>query len=240
MQIPENLIKSLKYAEKVCVLTGAGISAESGIPTFRSNGESAVWKGLPFDQISSARMVKEDLDAVWEWFDYRRGLYKECQPNPAHFALAQWQDRFKDFTLITQNVDGLHERAGSKNVLELHGNINHAKCENCGEIYKMNAEDVPHKPTHCVKCQTKLRPDVVLFGEMLPLEAFQIAEEKSRNCDLFFIIGTSALVYPAAGLAEIAKFSGAKLVEVNPDETQMTAFCNYSLRGKAGEILPIL
>ncbi len=230
----------IKDSQKVCVLTGAGISAESGIPTFRGGGNSAVWKGMPFEQISSAQMVREDLDAVWEWFDFRRGIYKECQPNAAHFALAKWQDRFTGFTLITQNVDGLHERAGSRDVIELHGNINHAKCENCGKIYRMNADDVPHQPTHCEICQTKLRPDVVLFGEMLPFEAFQKAEQKSRECDLFFIVGTSALVYPAAGLAEIAKFAGAKLIEINPEETPMTNFCDYSFRGKAGEILPNL
>ncbi|CAN5738704.1 NAD-dependent deacylase [soil metagenome] len=240
MEIPETLITLLKRAEKVCALTGAGISAESGIPTFRSGGISGVWKGMPFDQISSEKMIREDLDAVWEWFDYRRGLYQECQPNAAHFTLAEWENRFEDFTLITQNVDGLHERAGSINILELHGNINHSKCENCDQIYKMNAEDVPHEPTHCKDCQTKLRPNVVLFGELLPIETFQTAEIKSRECDLFFIVGTSALVYPAAGLAEIAKFSGAKLVEVNPEETPMTAFCDYSLRGNAGGILPLL
>ena len=114
MKIPEKLSENFKTAKRICALTGAGISAESGIPTFRGGGESAVWKGMPFDQISSAQMVREDLDAVWEWFDYRRGLYKDCQPNAAHFALAEWQNRFEDFTLITQNVDGLHERAGSK------------------------------------------------------------------------------------------------------------------------------
>lgn len=230
----------IKDTQKICVLTGAGISAESGIPTFRGGGNSVVWKGMPFEKISSAQMVREDLDAVWEWFDFRRGIYKDCQPNAAHFALAEWQDRFADFTLITQNVDGLDERAGSRNVIELHGNINHAKCENCEKIYRMKAEDVPHQPTHCQNCQTKLRPDVVLFGEILPFEAFQKAEQKSRECDLFFIVGTSAIVYPAAGLAEIAKFSGAKLIEINPEETPMTSFCDFSLRGKAGEILPNL
>lgn len=233
----EKLSRLLETAKRICVLTGAGISAESGIPTFRGSGNSVVWKGMPFEQISSARMIKEDLDAVWEWFDYRRGIYKNCQPNAGHFALADWQNRFEDFTLITQNVDGLHERAGSENVLELHGNINHAKCENCSEVYKMNAEDVPHKPEICQNCETKLRPDVVLFGEMLPIEAFEKAEQKARNCELFFIIGTSALVYPAAGLAEIAQYSGAKLIEINPEETPMTDFCDFSIKGKADEIL---
>ena len=234
-----NLLNELlENAKSVCVLTGAGISAESGIPTFRGGGSSAVWKGMPFDRISSAEMVKTDLDAVWEWFDHRRGIYGKCEPNAGHFALADWQNRFADFTLITQNVDGLHERAGSENVLELHGNINHAKCENCGKVYKMNSQDVPHKPETCENCVAKLRPDVVLFGEMLPVEAFEKAERKAKSCDIFFIVGTSALVYPAAGLAEIAKYSGAKLVEINPEETTMTDFCDFSFRGKAGEILP--
>lgn len=237
--IPVKLQEKFNSAKSVCVLTGAGISAESGIPTFRGGGNSAVWKGMPFEQISSARMVKENLDAVWEWFDYRRGIYSDCQPNAGHLALAAWQNRFADLTLITQNVDGLHERAGSKTILELHGNINHSRCENCGKIYQMNAADVPHKPVNCEICQTKLRPAVVLFGEMLPAEVFRRAEEKSRKCELFFIIGTSALVYPAAGLAEIAKISGATLIEVNPEETPLTSFCNFSLRGNAGEVLPL-
>ncbi len=236
INISAKLKNKLQIIKKVCVLTGAGISAESGIPTFRGGGESAVWKGMPFEQISSARMVKEDLDAVWEWFDYRRGLYKECLPNPAHIALVGWQELFEDFTLVTQNVDGLHERAGSKNVIELHGNINHAKCEKCEKIYKMDVEDVPHKPTHCENCQTKLRPDVILFGEMLPIGAFEKATQKAANCDLFFVIGTSSLVYPAAMLPEIAKQNGAFLVEVNPEETPLTKFCDESFRRKASGI----
>jgi NAD-dependent deacetylase len=226
-------------AEKVCVLTGAGVSAESGVPTFRGGAGAAVWKGMPFDQISSARMVRENLDEVWEWFDYRRGVLKNCEPNAAHFALAAWQDRFADFTLVTQNVDGLHHRAGSREVLELHGNINRSSCANCEKRFEMNAEDVPHRPEICDECGAPVRPDVVLFGEMLPVDAFLKAEQKARECDLFFVVGTSALVYPAAGLAEIAKFSGARLVEINPEATPMTGFCDEVLRGKAGEILPL-
>ncbi len=240
MQISDEIKQKFSNANSICVLTGAGISAESGIPTFRSGGESAVWNGMPFEQISSARMVKEDLDAVWDWFDHRRGLYKKCLPNPAHIALVEWQKLFDGFTLVTQNVDGLHERAGSEDVIELHGNINHAKCENCESVYKMDIEDVPHKPTHCENCQTKLRPNVVLFGEMLPVAAFEKATLKAAGSDLFLIVGTSALVYPAAGLAEIARSNGAYLVEVNPEETPMSDYCNESLRGKAGEILPLL
>jgi NAD-dependent deacetylase len=238
MMVFNKLKGKINKKNNICVLTGAGISAESGIPTFRGGGESVVWKGMPFEEISSARMVREDLDAVWEWFDFRRGLYKECLPNPAHFTLADWQDKFRDFTLVTQNVDGLHERAGSKDVIELHGNINQAKCEKCGKIYKMKIEDVPHKPTDCEDCQTKLRPNVVLFGEMLPVGAFEKATLKAANCDIFFIIGTSALVYPAAGLAEIARSNNAFLVEINPEKTPMSDYCDETLQGKAGEVLP--
>ena len=238
MKVPGRLSEIFQKAKKVCVLTGAGISAESGVPTFRGGGDSAVWKGMPFDQISSARMVRENLAEVWEWFDYRRGILQKCQPNAAHLALARWQDEFEGFTLVTQNVDGLHTRAGSREVLELHGNINRSYCLNCQKRFQMKAEDVPHKPETCDECNTDVRPDVVLFGEMLPFGIYQKAEQKARECDLFFVIGTSALVYPAAGLAEIAKFSGAFLVEVNPEETPMTGFCDFTLRGKAGEILP--
>ena len=240
MKISSQLRKLLDSGKRICVLTGAGISAESGVPTFRGGGNSAVWKGMPFDQISSARMVRENLPEVWEWFDYRRGVLAKCQANAAHFALAEWQGKFEDFTLVTQNVDGLHTRAGSSEVLELHGNINRSICTNCAKKFQMNAEDVPHKPEICDECGGNVCPDVVLFGEMLPLEIFQKAEQKARECELFFIVGTSALVYPAAGLAEIAKFSGAYLVEVNPEETPLSFICDESLRGKAGEILPFL
>ena len=240
MHFIDELKNTIQKAEKICVLTGAGVSAESGVPTFRGGGNAAVWKGMPFEQISSARMVRENLGEVWEWFDYRRSVLKKCQPNPAHFALAQWQDKFKDFTLVTQNIDGLHAQAGSQEVLELHGNINRSYCENCEKRFQMNTEDIPHKPENCDECGAQVRPDVVLFGEMLPVDAYVKAERKARECDLFFIVGTSAMVYPAIGLAEIAKLSGAHLVEINPEETPMTDICDVSLRGKAGEILSLL
>ena len=230
--------KKLKEAKSLCILTGAGISAESGVPTFRGGGQSAVWKGMPFDQISSAKMVRENLLEVWEWFDYRRGVLAECEPNEAHYALVEWEDHFENFTLVTQNVDGLHTRAGSKNIIEVHGNINRSRCLKCGENYQMKAEDVPHKPENCEKCGTKVRPDVILFGEMLPEGAYEKASQKAVSCDIFFIIGTSALVYPAAMLPEIAKQNGAYLVEINPEETPLSSICNESIRGKAGEILP--
>jgi NAD-dependent deacetylase len=238
MQISEKLREKFVSAKKVCVLTGAGISAESGVPTFRGGGNAAVWKGMPFDQISSARMIRENLDEVWEWFDYRRGVLQNCEPNAAHFALAAWQNKFTDFTLVTQNIDGLHHRAGSRQVLELHGNINRSYCIGCEKRFQMSAEDIPHQPEICDNCGGKVRPDVVLFGETLSAGTFETAEKKARESDLFFVIGTSALVYPAARLAEIAKFWGAHVVEINPEETPMTNFCDDILRGNAGEILP--
>jgi NAD-dependent deacetylase len=239
MQISQNLRDKLQTAKRVCVLTGAGISAESGVPTFRGGGNSAVWKGMPFDQISSARMVRENLAEVWEWFDYRRGVLQHCKPNAGHFVLAKWQDKFEDFTLVTQNIDGLHAAAGSREVIELHGNIQRAYCTNCEKRFDIRGK-IPHVPDDCDVCGAKVRPDVVLFGEMLPAQALFNAQREAVNCDLFFIIGTSALVYPAAGLADLSKRAGAFLVEVNTEETPMTSFCDETIRGKAGEILPLL
>ncbi len=222
----------------LCVLTGAGISAESGVPTFRGGGKSVVWKGMPFDEISSARMVAEDLDAVWEWFDYRRGILKDCKPNNAHLALAEFEDSHPDFQLVTQNIDGLHQRAGSSNVIELHGNINRARCTECAELVLLKYDEIPHEPQLCTKCGSDLRPDVVLFGEMLPFGAFERASEAASNCTGFLVIGTSALVYPAAMLPEIAKRNGAFLVEVNPEDTALSSICDASHRGSAGDLVP--
>ncbi len=240
MEISDKIHRNIEGWEAICVLTGAGISAESGVPTFRSGGQSAVWKGMPFDQISSARMVKEDLGEVWEWFDYRRTVLGKCEPNLAHKTLVGWESRFKDFTLVTQNVDGLHTRAGSDNVIEVHGNINRSRCLGCGKRFQMAADDVPHKPTECDECGQGVRPDVILFGEMLPPGAYENASIQAESCDIFLVIGTSALVYPAAMLPEVAKRNGAYLVEVNPEETPLTSHCDESFRGKAGDILPNL
>lgn len=230
----------MQERKKIFVLTGAIIFAESGVPTFRGGGQSAVWNGLPFNQISSAKMVGENLAEVWDWFDYRRGVLSKCEPNPAHFALAEWEKYFEDFTLVTQNVDGLHTRAGLENIIELHGNINRSRCLNCERRFRMKAEEVLHKPEICDNCGGKVRPDMVLFGEMLPVGAYEKALEKAENCDVFFIFGTSALVYPAAILPEAVKQNGAYLIEIYPEETPITNFCDESLCGKAGDILPDL
>jgi NAD-dependent deacetylase len=236
--ISDGLRDRFRSAEKVLVLTGAGVSAESGVPTFRGGGQSAVWKGMPFDLISSATMVQRDLPAVWEWFDYRRNLLRALEPNPAHRELARWQDRFPDFTLVTQNIDGLHQKAGSRDVLELHGSIWRARCLSCNSRIEILPDQ--QRPAACLDCGDRLRPDVVLFGEMLPSGVFENAAEKAANCELCFVVGTSAIVYPAANIPELARAAGAFVVEVNPERTPLSSSCDEVLTGKAGELLPVI
>jgi NAD-dependent deacetylase len=235
--ISDELRERFTRANNVLVLTGAGVSAESGVPTFRGGGNSAVWKGMPFDVISSAAMVKRDLPAVWEWFDYRRNLLQSLQPNPAHTEIANWQKRFQQCTLVTQNIDGLHQKAGAEDVIELHGSIWRARCAGCHARYEILPDAI--RPDTCVTCGERLRPDVVLFGEMLPPGAFELAAESASECELCFVIGTSAIVYPAAAIPEIAKAAGAYVCEVNPERTPLSEFCDETLTGKAGELLPL-
>jgi NAD-dependent deacetylase len=235
--ISDQLRDRFESAKSVLVLTGAGVSAESGVPTFRGGGNTAVWKGMPFDVISSARMVERDLPRVWEWFDYRRTLLQPLEPNPAHREIARWQKRFQQFTLVTQNIDGLHQKAGSKSVIELHGNIWRARCVSCQARYEILAGE--RRAEQCVSCGNWLRPDVVLFGEMLPGGAFELAAESAQGCELCIVVGTSGIVYPAASLPEIAKAAGAYLCEVNPERTGVSELCDEVLTGKAGELLPM-
>jgi NAD-dependent deacetylase len=236
--ISDELRRRFQSARNVLVLTGAGVSAESGVPTFRGGGNTAVWKGMPFDLISSATMVQRDLTAVWEWFDYRRNLLTTLQPNAAHRAIARWQDHFSDFTLITQNIDGLHQKAGSRDVIELHGSIWRSRCVGCRQRYEIGVDK--DRADLCADCGDRVRPDVVLFGEMLPPGAFESAAEKASECELCFVVGTSAIVYPAAGLPEIARASGAYVCEVNPERTPLSDLCDEVLTGKAGEVLPLI
>ncbi|HEX8775089.1 MAG TPA: NAD-dependent deacylase [Pyrinomonadaceae bacterium] len=240
--ISADLRRRFAEAQSVLVLTGAGVSAESGVPTFRGGGGAAVWKGMPFDVISSAGMLARDLPAVWEWFDYRRGLLKSLSPNPAHYALARWQERFADFTLVTQNIDGLHQLAGSGDVIELHGSIRRARCLTCGAREALQDDDhaeTQRRTRACSSCGDDLRPDVVLFGEMLPPGTFERAVVKARECELCFVVGTSAVVYPAAALPELARAAGAYTVEINPERTPLSDLCDELLQGRAGEILPL-
>src|SRR6267143_3589699 len=180
--ISEELRARFHEAKNVLVLTGAGVSAESGVPTFRGGGNTAVWKGMPFEVISSAGMLARDLPAVWEWFNYRRGLLAALKPNPGHEAIAGWQTRFRNLTLVTQNIDGLHQAAGSDNVIELHGNIWRASCFECEARHDVRELQFDNNVPVCFDCGGNLRPDVVLFGEMLPAGAFEAAAMKARTC----------------------------------------------------------
>jgi NAD-dependent deacetylase len=226
-------------ASRVLVLTGAGVSAESGVPTFRGGGNTGVWKGMPFDAISSARMIQSDLPAVWDWFNYRRGVLEALKPNPAHKAIADWQDQFEDFCLVTQIVDGLHQAAGSRDVIELHGNVWRGRCVECGQRYGLRELGIEEGVPSCLDCGNSLRPDVVLFGELLPAGVFERAAAKAESCELCLVVGTSALVYPAASIPEIASTAGAYMVEVNPERTPLSDLCDEVLTGPAGEILPL-
>jgi NAD-dependent deacetylase len=238
-KIPISLaLKSLLTKEaKVVVLTGAGISAESGVPTFR--GENGLWKKFRPEELATFDAFMANPELVWEWYEYRRRIIEEIKPNPAHLALVEFQNYFEKFDLITQNVDGLHQQAGSENVVELHGNIKKNKCIKCGANYETLEKTIPGIPPKC-QCGGNIRPDVVWFGEMLPQDAMNYAFQVSSNCDLFFSIGTSAVVHPAASLPLIAKRGGAYVVETNIEPTEISHLIDESLIGKAGEIMPLL
>lgn len=229
-------------SKRFFTLAGAGISAESGVPTFRGGGGAPVWRDMPFDQLSSAKMVETDLPLVWEWFDYRRGVLAGCQPNAGHMAIAQAEKsgRFESFTLVTPNIDGLHAQAGSTDIIELHGNINQAWCLSCGNLQELSDIDEYERPPVCPNCFDSMRPNVVLFGEPLDEDLLLKAYEAASACDVCIVVGTSAVVYPANQIPQIAKREGARLIEINPEETELTAFVDVSIRGNAADVLPII
>ncbi|MBN1659782.1 MAG: NAD-dependent deacylase [Anaerolineae bacterium] len=221
----------------VAVLTGAGVSAESGVPTFR--GEGGLWRNYRAEELATPQAFRRDPALVWAWYNWRRGLIAPCQPNPAHETLAEMERYFDDFTLITQNVDGLHALAGSRHVLELHGNIWRLRCtRGCRAPWEERAADLPDIPPHCPDCGALARPDVVWFGESLPADALEAAWAAARRAQLFLVAGTSAIVQPAASLPLAALEAGAYVVEINPEPTPLSAHVQESIRGPAGEALP--
>ena len=229
-------LKSLLRPDKrVVVLTGAGISAESGVPTFR--GKDGLWKKFKPEELATFDAFISNPQLVWEWYEYRRKLISEVKPNPGHHSLVKMEGFFENFHLITQNVDGLHQKAGSKDIIELHGNIKRNKCIKCGRKYEELEFSPGEIPPKC-RCGGMLRPDVVWFGEMLPSQAINEAYKVSSLCDIFFSIGTSAVVYPAAHLPVVAKQGGAYLVEINIERTELSALADEVFLGKAGEIMP--
>jgi NAD-dependent deacetylase len=227
----------LKNARSVAVLTGAGVSAESGVPTFRGN--NGLWKQYRAEELATPGAFARDPKLVWEWYDWRRGLIAKAEPNAGHRALVDLEKRAPSFTLITQNVDGLHELAGSRNALNLHGSIWNVRCTSCERERVDRRTPLPVIPPKW-ECGALLRPGVVWFGETLPSRVWQSAEDAARGADLFLLIGTSAIVYPAAGLAQIAKVSGARVVEINIAATALSGRIDEFLQGPSGELLPQL
>jgi NAD-dependent deacetylase len=229
----------LEGAKRIAVLTGAGISAESGIPTFR-DAQTGLWAQFNPMQLASEEGFRADPPTVWRWYAWRRTLVAKAEPNAGHWVLARAAPRYRRFDLVTQNVDGLHRRAGSQPI-ELHGNIMRTQClEGCGYVEEDPARLPAGEPPRCPRCGQWLRPGVVWFGEMLDPSDLEAAEEAASACELMLVVGTSGLVYPAAGLPAVARRAGARVVIVNPEPTELDSQAHVVVRGPAAEVLPAL
>lgn len=227
----------VRSAKSIAVLTGAGISAESGVPTFR--GPGGLWRQYRPEDLATPEAFARDPKLVWEWYSWRRSLIADTKPNTGHCALVELEQRAQRFTLVTQNVDGLHDRAGSRTPLKVHGDLWQVRCVTCGTERRDERLEFPELPPRC-ECGGLLRPAVVWFGETLPLDVLDAAERACADADLMLVVGTSAVVWPAAGLVPLAKNNGARVIEVNLEETPFSGSLDCCLRGKAGEVLPEL
>ncbi len=237
MSIPRGAISAVRDAQHVFVLTGSGVSAESGVPTFR-DAQSGLWAKYDPLQLATPDAFLNDPALVWRWYRWRRELAARATPNPGHLALVRLARFVPQLTLVTQNVDGLHQKAGSRDVVEFHGNLFENRCLNENVIVTDAAEcvDVPL----CPDCGGPLRPGVVWFGEAIPAKPLETAIAASSQCDLFLSVGTSSAVWPAAGLADSAASNGASIIEINLEATPLTSDSHYNLVGKSGEVLPEL
>jgi len=234
--IPAALITALRDAQHVCILTGAGVSAESGVPTFR-DAQDGLWAQYEPQDLATPEAFLADPALVWRWYRWRRGLVADANPNPGHYAITELAELVPRVSLITQNVDSLHQRAGSRNVIEFHGNLFEDRCFADGTLQV--ADESLDLPT-CPDCGGSLRPGVVWFGETIPEAVLDESCAAASECDVFLSIGTSSLVYPAAGLADLAKQNGATVVEINPTPTTHAAGFNYAIAGNSGSVLPEL
>ena len=237
----DTLIDRLAEADHVAVLTGAGISAESGIPTFRD--PDGLWEEFDPQELANVEAFLDNPELVQGWYRHRRQLVEEAEPNAGHRALAELEAHVSGLAVITQNVDDLHNRAGSNTVIELHGNITHNYCMDCerpAEAETVDAAIQDGTPARCTECDGFIRPDVVWFGEMLPPDAIERADAATSRADVFLSIGTSAVVYPAAQFPLEARANGAYVAEINPDTTGITNEIDESIRGPAGKVLPAL
>ena len=235
---PPSLIDALSQASNVVVMTGAGISSESGVPTFRE-AQTGLWEKFNPEDLATPEAFARDPRTAWDWYRWRRELVDEAVPNTGHTALAELSSLCRSLTLVTQNVDGLHQRAGSENVIEFHGNLFVNRCPREQKEVASDLALADETPT-CPDCGDVLRPGVVLFGELIPQSVLEQATEAVNGCDVFFSIGTSSLVFPAAGLAEAALRGGALFVEINTDDTPVTSLADHALRGSAADILPAI
>lgn len=233
------LLAGLRDARSVFVLTGAGVSAESGVPTFR-DALTGLWARFDPRELATPSAFARNPKLVWDWYAQRRAQARTVQPNAGHHALVGLEAHVASFLLATQNVDGLHARAGSRSLVELHGNIARVRCSRDGRIVDDWEEPADALPPRCPACGAFLRPDVVWFEEMLPPEALERAESAARTCDLMLVVGTSAEVYPAAALPQHAKQCGARIVEINPAPTPLSPIADDVLRGPSAVMLPAL
>jgi NAD-dependent deacetylase len=240
------LITALQKARHMVVFTGAGVSSESGIPTFR-DAQTGLWEKFDASVLASPQGFRNDEALVWGWYEWRRMQVLKAQPNPAHYAIAELANHVEQLTIITQNVDDLHERAGSSPVIHLHGSLHEPRCFTCTRPYAF-PDGIPNepeagrrlKPPRCSHCDGSIRPGVVWFGESLPEASWWSASLASKNCDVFLSIGTSSVVWPAAKLPMDAANNGSIVIQVNPDVTNLDLAAHYNLHGKAGEVLPQL
>ncbi len=234
--IPEPLLAALRDARHVCVLTGAGVSAESGVPTFRE-AQDGLWAQYRAEELATPDAFLADPALIWRWYRWRRQIVTEAQPNPGHIALARLAKFVPRLTLVTQNVDNLHQRAGSRDVIEFHGNIFEDRCYADRTLHVGDESlDVPV----CPDCGGHLRPGVVWFGEAIPEHALEQSCAAAADCDVFLSVGTSSFVYPAAGLVDLARQNGAVVAEINPNPTMYAAHFDFALAGNSGAVLPKL
>lgn len=235
MEFKKEFSDKLEKAKKLVFFTGAGISAESGISTFR--GKDGIWNKMKPEELANFNAFMKNPDLVWQWYQHRRDIVHNTEPNAGHYSIAALE-KFYEVSVVTQNIDNLHRRAGSTKIYELHGNIERNFCVDCKTFFDLNELEPSDGVPHCKKCGGLVRPDVVWFGEYLPQDQFSGGETAAEWSDICFVVGTSAVVFPAAYIPMSAKRAGAFLVEINIEPTELSTHADYSLFGKSGEILP--
>ncbi|HLX13384.1 MAG TPA: NAD-dependent deacylase [Bacteroidota bacterium] len=234
----KRLLEKLESTERIVVFTGAGISAESGVPTFR--GAEGLWNKFKPEELANFDAFLQNPELVWEWYKYRKTVMKTVEPNPGHRAIAEMERIFPSAIVVTQNIDNLHRRAGSSHVFELHGNIDRNYCIDCGQPHSNDEIFAQERAPRCLKCGGMVRPDVVWFGEMLPVDVWEESVKAVESAEIFLSVGTSGVVYPAASLPSMARRAGAFTVEINIEPTDLSGSFSECIPGKAGDILPQL